>query len=437
MKVKSISIVISVLAIFSVTVSLAMAGAKVRLTYTYWGGAVEKAAVEKMIEIFNEKNPDIEAVSIHIPSDYAVKLQTMIAGGNAPDVFKLGADFFRDWLLRDVFLDLTPLYNSDPDISLKDYAEIKVENFTVDGRTYGMSGTLEPIVTFYNRGLFDKAGLPYPPANPEKPWKWDEFLDVARKLTVKKGDETAQFAVEWDHSWWGWMPQVWANGGDMYNADATRLILNEPRAAEAIQMVADLENKYGVDPKSAVMERMGLGVDQMLSTGRVAMNMVGQWKVGDFAKMGFPLGVGVLPTVGTRLYTVDPSSMTGLYKRGKNIDAAWKLYKHANYDPSGIIPLCEAGIWIPSVKWLLNTPEGQRMWVNKDVHPPEFVQAVIGSVPYAKPMPTTKAPGWSKVLGQLLTPALDQVWLGKKTAMVALGEITSKANEILEESRKQ
>jgi maltose-binding protein MalE len=77
------------------------------------------------------------------------------------------------------------------------------------------------------------------------------------------------------------------------------------------------------------------------------------------------------------------------------------------------------------------------MWVNKDVHPPEFVQAVIGSVPYAKPMPTTKAPGWSKVLGQLLTPALDQVWLGKKTAMVALGEITSKANEILEESRKQ
>ena len=65
----------------------------------------------------------------------------------------------------------------------------------VDGKIYGISSCIVAPVLYYNMDLFDAAGMPYPPANPDEMWNWDEFVAAAKKLTIKQGNRTVQFGA--------------------------------------------------------------------------------------------------------------------------------------------------------------------------------------------------------------------------------------------------
>ena len=403
-------------------------GKKIELVYSYWGSTVEKEAVETMINEFNKLQPNIKAKGLHIPQNYAMKLQTMIAAGNAPDVMKMGQTSFRDWADRNAYLELNPFLEEDPDVSLETWARVKVENYTVDGKFYGVSGCLEPMLIFYREDLFDEAGVSYPPA--EEPWTWDEFLSAAKKLTKEEGGQITQYGVETADRWLINASYVLANGGKVFNESVTETLLAEPEAVEALQRLVDLELKHRVDPQSRFLQLIGAGSLEALGTGRVAMLMEGHWVLGDLAQMEFPLNIGVIPKMKDFTY-LDVSSTTVISKDTKYPKEAWELFKHANIAASGIVPLCQYGIWVPSVKSLLFTPEGRQLWLTEGMHPSHFVEAVLATVLHATRTPATLTDGMEEIIGKVLTPTFDKIWLGEISVKKGMEEAALMINEIL------
>ena len=114
---------------------------------------------------------------------YWDKLQASLAGGNAPDVFVMDGPLFPDYQTRDQLLDLTPLIARDG-FDTSALADLGVKDFTAaDGHIYGLPRDLSTIALYYNKTMFDAAGIPYPDGT----WNWDKLVEVAQKLTTTTG----------------------------------------------------------------------------------------------------------------------------------------------------------------------------------------------------------------------------------------------------------
>ncbi len=87
----------------------------VTITYAHFSGSgAQEETLKKMIEVFEEKNPDIK-VDLQITGfqDYFIKLATTVGGGNAPDVFEMNMENYLSYMLRDACADLTGLVNTE------------------------------------------------------------------------------------------------------------------------------------------------------------------------------------------------------------------------------------------------------------------------------------------------------------------------------------
>ena len=111
------------------------------------------------------------------------------------------------------------------------------------------------------------AGLEYPSAS--EPMAWDEFVALAKKLTIDANGKTAeeegvdannivQYGYVVDN--WTWQPEVWAlsNGGRWISEDGKEVVINSPETIESIQKVADLTLVEHVMPYNEGLEDNGI-----------------------------------------------------------------------------------------------------------------------------------------------------------------------------------
>jgi multiple sugar transport system substrate-binding protein len=239
---------------------------------------------------------------------------------------------------------------------------------------------------------------------------------------------------QWGVSWATWnLPRevlVYSNGGDAYTKEG-ECKLGDPVAIEAFQALADLMNKHQVAPQSATMEQLGMSSAQMLASGRLAILCDGSWALQDISKLGFKFGCGVLPRLKTAV-TEAQAHMHVISKGTKNPDAAWKLLAFLSSDDYQR-DLCKVGLWLPSHTSLL-TEEGLNSWITPDVHPEGYRQ--IASDYLAKhsriyPYP----PGWAEA-NQLISAALDPVWIGQQTAEQAVTtDLMQQVNDALQKAK--
>lgn len=155
---------------------------------------VQIAAEEAVVENFNASQDKIQLILEIVPYDSAKDtLSTEIAAGNGPDIVGPvgwgGSNaFFGQWL------DIQPLIDaSGYDTSQFNDALVSMYQ-TGDQGTVGLPFAVFPSALFYNKALFDEAGLNYPPAaygdkyvmpdGAEADWSWETLTEVARLLTV-------------------------------------------------------------------------------------------------------------------------------------------------------------------------------------------------------------------------------------------------------------
>ncbi|MBM7570681.1 ABC transporter substrate-binding protein [Aquibacillus albus] len=402
---------------------------KLELSISTWGLPDEVEVFEQLIANFEEDNPDMEVNIVHIPQDYAGKMNTMLAGGTAPDViFTSDGDFGR-WVSAGQFLNIQD-YVDNSDINTDAFWDSALNRYKWNDRAlgtgdlYALPKDVGPSVLFYNKDIFDEMGLPYP--SPEKPMSFDEFLELAQKLTVdENGDgKPEQYGV--GPLWWEGF--LWSNGGDLLNEDKTEFILNEPQAVEALQYVADLTNEYKVAPDTKSLDAMN--ADQMFETGKIAMAFNGRWIVPTYRQLDFDWDVAPYPAGKTG----EPSGWSGSvgYAINKNTnypDEAFKLIEYLSGEEGQRIQT-ELGFAIPTYKDVAD----EEVFLQSDKKP-EHAEVFIMAAETQRPGPWTLTPNnkWLDHLNQ----KLPELWNGEKSAEELINEIKPEVDRLLKEGNPE
>jgi len=227
------------------------------------------------VEKFNASQDEIELEAVVIDNNVARDtLSTLIASGNAPDIVGpvgiAGAHAFNE-----AYADLTPLVEgAGADLSV--WPEAAVDFYRENGKLVGLPFAIFPTTIFYNRDLFDEAGLAYPPQEFGVPyadgdaWDIDKLRELAMLLTVDENGYDATEA-EFDSEnivQFGFHPQ-WS--ADM-RADA---VLFNWR--NAMQWFHDGMHKDHFMPNDAYNNSDLLSQGNGFSVNRIAMNWVQLW----------------------------------------------------------------------------------------------------------------------------------------------------------------
>ncbi len=297
------------------------AGPPTTITYAMWGDTTELANQQKIVDAFSALNPSIKVkVSVADWDSYWPKLQTDLAAGNAPDVFLMDGPLYPDYQTRGQLLDLNP-YIAKDGFDTSQLVDLAVQDFTAaDGHLYGLPRDLNTIALFYNKTMFDAAGLPYPDAT----WDWNKLADVAAKLTKTAGGKTSQwgFYTETSDMENYWSSLVWQAGGDILSSDKKSVVIDSDQAATGIQFLQDLIYKDKV-----MAQPVAGGTGDAFENGQAALEADGSWLVPTHQAAGINFGVAPLPKgPAGQATSVNPSGVV-VYKGTKSPDAAWEFIK--------------------------------------------------------------------------------------------------------------
>ena len=141
--------------------------------------------------------------------------------------------------------------------------------FVYEGRACGHPDNANAYGIWYNKVLFDAAGESYPQGE----WTWDEFIEVAQRLTVR--DERGRPVQFGFIGYWDYNAALAQWGADYYTPEGTRCVLDSPEAVAAIQFMQDLIYRYEVMPTP---------------TEEMAMSSAGGWGTGVLGLFGAERG---------------------------------------------------------------------------------------------------------------------------------------------------
>ena len=414
------------------------------VTFAWWGSPFEKDTVVNMLDGFTEAT-GIPTEKQHLPNvDYMNSMQAMAAAGNLPDVFYLSTPFMVAWAQKSVIKDLTELHSSDAEADIEQIVE--VNRFRIGSRVYGTGAATEPYMMFYNRKIFDEADMEYPPATVEEAWSWEDFIEIAKQLTVDENGNTAAdsgfdaeniqtFGVDlprWGGSWRVFSPGLWQNGSEVYSEDENTLFPDQEIAIEVLQKTADTYVQHKVAASPEFFGQVGMSSIQLMENDRLAMFLSGNWSLEALSNTSIDYGEAVVPIMGPDYVVWAPSEAIAVSENTADIDSAWSLYKWVVFG-EGSLALSRTGLWQPQRVDLLTTDEGRAKWMTDGVHTPEHITAAcLPSVHNARRMPLRL--GHSEVEGRLLGPAVGPVYTGEVSAQEALESVLPEINEFLAEN---
>lgn len=138
------------------------------------------------------------------------------------------------------------------------------------GGVYGLPWIAQPVILYYNKKLFQEAGVPFP----DDSWTWDTFKDAAAKLTRDTDGDGKPDVYGFTLN--GWPPVamfIWQAGGDLVGPDGTTAPIDSPEAIQAVKFYQELIYNPKYAPPQEVINEQGFA--DMFKAGKVAMFMGG------------------------------------------------------------------------------------------------------------------------------------------------------------------
>ncbi len=389
---------------------------------SFWGTPEEIGIITSALAPWQEKHPEIKIVFEHTPySGYISKILTRIAGGAAPDIIATEVDYFVTFASKGVLEDLNPFINENPEgFEKKDFFPQILDRFTYEGKLLAAPRDIAPFAcVFYNKKVFDTAGVPYPTDD----WTWSDLLRIARDLTRK---DASGRVSQYGFYTWAWQNFIYGNGGGLVDnvKNPTKSLLGEDRAVMGLQFFADLSLLYETMPTPTAFMNFGMGADRMFANGRIAMFLSGIWETPQFRNYNFDWDVVMFPKndKGIRAFG---SGGTGyaILKSSKKKKAAWEVIK-ALTGPEGQREFAKKGLSQPA-----RVSVAKSDVFAKDAASPENKKMLNDAVKYVVFSPFH--PKWREIEEKYIRPQLDLLFSGKKAAHEVAKEIVPKIDEEL------
>ncbi len=405
----------------------AVAAEDVTLSYMMWDPTQLEIELETIAE-FEAANPGVTVDAQAMPpSDYWPKLSAMAAAGDLPDVFAMSSGFVKGWARAGNLADLTEVV-AGTDLSA--YYAGALEPGMVDGTMVAFPQNWVAPVLFYNRDMFDAAGVEYP----QPDWTWEDFREAARALTLDT-DEDGEID-QWGYWVYGRYaqvdPWVFRNGGRYLNADETAL---EPNAAavNALEFLTGLVLEDKVAPMPQEME--GIRQQDIFPLGMAAMWVDGSWNIANtrsvadpemtWAIAQVPIGPDATPETAAAYAWADMLSMS---KDSEHADLAWAFIQHMVGE--GRTSDDFEGGKVPAFRAIAESED----WLDRGMMPPNKELILeIGT----QPVYTGFSDNWSAWRGYAaegsggVNGELDEVFNGRKSLEQAIADFTAYGNEVL------
>ena len=413
-------------------------GEPVTITYSYWGTPDEAASVQEVADKFHAENPRIKVNVMAIPNEeYVTKLNTMATAGELPDCGIMSEAGVLDFADKGLLFDISDMYagaESQP---------LDCITFKSEGKPVAFSAANEILLMYYNKDMFDAAGVDYPSAT--EPMSWDEFVATAKKLTLDANGNNAetdefdsenivQYGCVVDN--WTWQLEVWAksNGSGWFSKDGKACTINDVAVAESIQKVADLYLVDHVMPYNAGLEDNG--IQRSIAAGTVAMATGGAWNVGTCLNTardeeGLNYGVAPLPYMKNKV-TICTGGPQVVFSQSAHPAEAMEFIKWYMREENSWDSLIATGIWMPILEKYYTDEALTNKWIDNPNFPAhdEYKAAVVD---YA--MGNAESTCWYYIphTNEFITylrSVLGPVWTGEATAKDAIADNYDALNAI-------
>jgi ABC-type glycerol-3-phosphate transport system substrate-binding protein len=240
--------------------------------------------------------------------------QTQLVAGTPPDIINTQGALGLEYAAQGALLDLTPRLAAEATVRSRFNADY-LANWTYEGNNYMLPFYITKTLLFYNKPMFEKAGLSGPPQN------FDDVLAAAQKMTSA---ETSGFlTLNFDWLYW---PLYAMNGVDLLSKDLAKPTFNTAKAIEVSERLqkateAGAVNKISwtgrwVEPNGAFAAG-NVGMLHAHSPAYFFVKGQGKWVT--------PETLGVAHAPGG--FATPNSHGLGISKACKNPDLAWEFLK--------------------------------------------------------------------------------------------------------------
>jgi multiple sugar transport system substrate-binding protein len=377
---------------------------KVNLSYAVWNKD-QVPAMNKIIAAFEQTHPNIDVTVQVTPFDqYWTKLQTAATGGSAPDVFWLNGPNFQLYASNHVLLPLgEKLKAADIDTSV--YPKSLVDLYSYQNELYAVPKDFDTIGLWYNKALFDAAGVKYPDAS----WTWRDVQTAAKKLTNKaKGQYGVVAEINSQEGYYNTVAQA---GGDIISADGKHSGYADPKTIQGVTFWTDFI-KQGLSPTYPQM--IDTTPVAWFQTGKVAMYYGGDWRavtLSNDPNVKDKIDVAPLPKGPEGSQSVIHGLGNAVYAKTKHPQQALEFVEFLGGQQAAQIE-AETGTVIPAYQGT------QDAWVK--AYPNYHVQVFLDEVAQAVPYPVSKnTAAWN----QLETQYLSKAWSGQMDVGQACREL--------------
>ena len=380
----------------------------VTITYTNFisnGGNEEHLAT--IVDGFEAENEGITVEVTTLPyEEYFTALQTDLAGGTASDVFDIEYANYAGYQANGV---LAPLEGADAGA----YQPSLADAYATDGTQYALPSSFSNVVLFYNKDLFDAAGLEYPTAD----WTWADEQEAAEKLTDTEAGVWGDYQPVSYHEFYKAVAQA---GGQVLADDGASVAFNSPEGIAAAEW---LTAKSGTTMPTA---EQGAGTPDfdtsLFSEGKLAMWHTGIWMFGALAEVPFGWDIAVEPGDAQHASAMF-SNAVAVSASSENADAAQKFAEFMTSSQVMVDVRLDAGWELPPVA------DESALDPYLTAGAPKNRQAVFDSLDEVALAPSI---GENQTQMQdIITEELTEAAAGRKSAAEALTSAETRVNELL------
>jgi multiple sugar transport system substrate-binding protein len=398
------------------------------IRFTTWGSPASNRLYQDVVEEFEKRNPEIRVDLRTLPwSHYHRKILTMAAAGSKLDVMRLANSYFPRFVEKKALLPLDEYLSRDrAEIDFGDFYPEALMGCEAEGHLYGLPLDIPGWAVYYNRGMFDRAGLPYP----EESWTWETFLDISRKLTQDlNGDGILDQYGAYIKVKMAVIELLAGQSGAMIlNQDNSKSLFDTPEGRAVLRLLYDLIVTYGVVPPQEVRANQDL-----FAMEKVAMVLLTRGEVTGFRRnLAFDWDVASVP----RWVQRDPSALIVggfnpwvIARTTELPEDSWRFLKFFTGQEAAT-KMARTGRIVPARRSVAESPAFLK------TTPPENNGAFLDLIRTPKKVFVPRFQRYSR-LGKVFEDSIQLLIEGRLTVEECAAKIAREVDQLIEEVRAE